>query len=167
MLFICPSLSISLITVTYISLGIISSIHTKGKKIEKKSRHKSCTSPSLSKRTTGKQVIGISFSAPDALVGASPKPQAARSAFGRTCLTARLCRSRWSLIPAHPRGKMRGAVSAPAAPITARFFILASPSASRGRSRSAPVPASARSVPLPPCRRVVRHCRPPARPRRN
>ena len=45
------------------------------------------------------------FSISDVLVGEYPKPPTARSAFGRTCLSARLYRSRWSLIPAHPRGK--------------------------------------------------------------
>ena len=46
------------------------------------------------------------FRISDVLVGEFPKPPTARSAFGRTRLAARLFRSRWSLIPAHPRGKI-------------------------------------------------------------
>ena len=55
---------------------------------------------------------GYPFRISDVLVGEFPKPPTARSAFSRTCLAARLFRFRWSLIPAHPRGKIR-ARSAP------------------------------------------------------
>ena len=64
------------------------------------------------------------FGHSETLVGAHPKPPTARYAVGQTCLSARLFRFRWSLLPAHPRGKFGGAVSrAPVAPVTARFFI--------------------------------------------
>lgn len=116
---------------------------------------------------TASRSSGYPFPVPDVLVGARPEPQTARFAFGRTCLTARLCRSRWSLLPAHPRGKNGAQFRAGDAPVTAQFFIHAPPSTSRDQSRSARAPTSLRSARLPPCRRAVRRCRPPAQARRN
>ena len=48
---------------------------------------------------------GYPFPFPMRLLGQAPSPGPTACAFSRTCLTARLFRSRWSLVPAHPRGK--------------------------------------------------------------
>ena len=62
----------------------------------------------------GEQCFGISFSRfRNARWGVPQAPQPPASAFGRTRLTAWLCRSRSSLIPAHSRGKIEARFPVP------------------------------------------------------
>ena len=56
---------------------------------------------------TGRQAghRDILLDIPMCLLGSAPRPRPDALAFGQTRLTAWLCRSRWSLLPAHPRRK--------------------------------------------------------------